>query len=131
MSAGGSVHHTSSPPPLDPPEPSDAELWKYVTAILDGEGVGSLSMIRKAISEARERGRQEVAKRLPRLWGYWDGTDWKRRSNTHKPILDDAHDPSRGEWWTMGVYGSVYCEYDPTTGRPKEYKHRRRRTGIT
>lgn len=120
MSAGGSVHHTSSPPPLDPPEPSDAELWKYVTAILDGEGVGSLSMIRKAISEARERGRQEVAKRLPRLWGYWDGTDWKRRSNTHKPILDDAHDPSRGEWWTMGVYGSVYCEYDPTTGRPKE-----------
>lgn len=101
MSAGGSVHQTSSPPPLDPPEPSGVYLANHFGSLTDVYRLG------------REHGRQEVAKRLPRLWGKWDGKGWL--SSEHGPAL---------AWSEVAVAMSVLPdwevrEYDPLTGGPK------------
>ena len=117
MSAGGSVHQTSSPPPLDPPEPSEDELRTFCNTIyqrmMTFRYSSAVDLLRGQLAEAREHGRQEVAKRLPRLWGKWDGKGWL--SSEHGPAL---------AWSEVAVAMSVLPdwevrEYDPLTGGPK------------
>jgi len=89
------------PPPLDPPEPSGVYLANHFGSLTDVYRLG------------REHGRQEVAKRLPRLWGKWDGKGWL--SSEHGPAL---------AWSEVAVAMSVLPdwevrEYDPLTGGPK------------
>ena len=117
MSAGGSVHQTSSPHPLDPPEPSEDELRTFCNTIyqrmMTFRYSSAVDLLRGQLAEAREHGRQEVAKRLPRLWGKWDGKGWL--SSEHGPAL---------AWSEVAVAMSVLPdwevrEYDPLTGGPK------------
>ena len=117
MSAGGSVHQTSSPHPLDPPEPSEDELRTFCNTIyqrmMTFRYSSAVDLLRGQLAEAREHGRQEVARRLPRLWGKWDGKGWL--SSEHGPAL---------AWSEVAVAMSVLPdwevrEYDPLTGGPK------------
>lgn len=114
MSAGGSVHQTSSPPPLDPPEPSEDELRTFCNTIyqrmMTFRYSSAVDLLRGQLAEAREHGRQEVAKKieknLPRLWGEWSDDYW-------------------GMWFTRNPSHSPYCipgglrELDLMTGGPK------------
>ena len=121
MSAGGSVHHTSSPPPLDPPEPSEDELRTFCNTIyqrmMTFRYSSAFDLLRGQLAEAREHGRQEVAKRLPRLWGICmsDGHGWATNGDG-KPWISSHRPDVDGTW--KGRH--VIREFDPMTGGPKE-----------
>lgn len=112
MSAGGSVHQTSSPPPLDPPEPSEDELDRKA-------GDRSNDYIRAIYRLGREHGRQEVAKKieknLPRLWGLWQDTlgKWKGERLFMERVDAVSFCVQYGVWDTK------VRELDPMTGGPK------------
>lgn len=107
--------------PLDPPEPSGDELRTLCNTIyqrmMTFRYSSAFDLLRGQLAEAREHGRQEVAKRLPRLWGCWtDATKtWKGGWGT--PF-------ATSKWFVCGecgVYENDQCvrEFDPMTGGPK------------
>jgi len=123
MSAGGSVHQTSSPPPLDPPEPSEDELRTFCNTIyqrmMTFRYSSAFDLLRGQLAEAREHGRQEVAKKieknLPRLWGLWQDTlgKWKGERLFMERVDAVSFCVQYGVWDTK------VRELDPMTGGPK------------
>jgi len=100
MSAGGSVHQTSSPPPLDPPEPSGVYLANHFGSLTDVYRLG------------REHGRQEVAKRLPSpLYGFWWAGGWTNVFGTSKKFISEQCGEHKDS--------PRVREFDPMTGGPK------------
>lgn len=102
----------SSPPPLDPPEPSSIYLANNFDSLTDIYRLG------------REHGRQEVAWRLPRLWGWWwntgrwfDGTGCDGKETPYLVTTQSAKEEC------PAVFGSranlSFREYDPITGGPR------------
>ncbi len=103
--------------PLDPPEPSYMGLHDAFYRNPNNWDSG----MREVYRLGREHGRQEVAKRLPRLWGLWCWPleDWS--IDDHKalaPFLVTDKEIAEQEV-RQQPDDLLVREFDPMTGRPK------------
>lgn len=98
---------SSSPPPLDPPEPSGYDLSDHYYKAGNPTFTGSLAAVYRL---GREHGRQEVAKRLPRLWGKWPCSGWGKLFSSNEGTISMYYN-----------YDKCHIhELDPMTGVPKK-----------
>ena len=103
----------SSPPLLDPPEPS---IQAILESLFDRKGFLVTERLKEQIDQARERGRQDVAKKieknLPRLWGLWNGEKWARSSCGREHFVSSPVPLCDSDVFRVR-------EFDPMTGKPK------------